>query len=318
MIRDHWKKTLPDHILAMPEAGQEIYGSIWRRHLEDLNFFMTAIGKVGSGKSTSLLKMLYECSTDPFTGERNFDVEKNVVFTVKDYLSLIEKIKPNEMAGQGILFDEIELEANSKGWDYLTKLFVHTCSTMRYKLNIVGATLPIEKQLAFQGRQLRDANLLCKFINRKFGYVGGRFHYMDYKLTTDTDKQALTLPARRHAPKRIEDLGNDYFAVRKITKVRVYNVPKKIDRIYKKKKFEYLDDYYRRWHKELSDMDQSKEKVNVEKIFEFIDDNKELVCDEKGRPNPVLLEMRLTETNIKQTQIKDICRAYKIFNDRKL
>lgn len=315
-IRKQWRRKLPEHLQAMPPAAQKIYGDIWKRHLDDLNWFMTAIGKVGSGKSTSLLKFLYECSTDPFTGERTFDVERDVVFTVKEYLNLVEKIKPDYDAGRSILFDEIELEANSKGWDYLTKLFVHTCSTMRYKLNIVGATLPIEKQLAFQGRQLRDANLHCKFINRRFGYMGGRYHLMDYKLTADTDKTALTIPAKRLAVKRIDDLGDDYYAVNKISKVRVYNVPRKIDKVYKKKKFEYLDEYYRKWKKDLEDMDSSKTKINPEKVFEYIDANKDLVCDEKGIPNPTLLEMKIENLGISQS--RDICRAYKVLNAKKI
>jgi len=313
-IRSKWRKDYPEHFYKMSDGARYIYGSMWKRHLEDLNFFLTSVGKVGVGKSTSILKLLYEVSTDPFTGDRNFNVETDVVFTVKDYLTVVEKIKPDYDAGKGILFDEIELEADSKGWDYLTKLFVRTCSTMRYKLAIVGATLPIEKQLAFQGRQLRDANIHCKKINRSEKTITAHFNYMDYKLITDTDKSVINLPAKRYAPRRIVDLGDDYFAVNKINKVKIKNIPIKIDRQYKRKKFEYLDEYYRSWVKELDDLVAGKEKIKPTKVFEFIDDNKDFICDEKGNPNPTLLEMKFD--NISTSQAKDICRAYKVQNQK--
>jgi hypothetical protein len=300
---------IPDHIASMSVTGRAIYEPIYKRRFNDLNFFMSSIGKVGSGKSTALLKMAYELQVDPTTLERNFDVETQVIFTVEGYVKAVKEIDPFKEPGKVIMFDEIELQANSKGWDRIGQAFILTASTCRYKLPIIFASLPIEKQLLFQGRQLRDANLHCRGVNHRDRYVLARYHLLSYNLTTDTNKKMELNPATRKAHRYFEDIDGSIIS-KKISKVKVHMPPLKIINKYKKMKNEFLNNYYEEqmklWEKEGS----GKQSFDVNEVFEYIDSNPEIKDKRTGQPNPLLLEMNYP--GLTSTKYKEICRAYNV------
>lgn len=313
-----WNKDfptrIPDHIAGMSVAGRVIYEPIYKRRFDDLNWFMSSIGKVGSGKSTALLKMAYELQVDPITLERNFDVEKQVVFTVKGYVQAIREINQEKEPGKCVLFDEIELEANSKGWDRIGQAFILTASTCRFKLPIIFASLPIEKQLLFQGRQLRDANLFCKGVNHRDQYTLGRYHLLSYNLTTDTNRKMEANPAIRKAHRYFEDIDGSIIA-KKISKVKVHIPPTTIIHKYKKMKNEFLNNYYEEQMKLWEKEGAAKLGFDVNEIFEYIDNNPDLKDKKTGYPNPLLLEIGYP--GLTQTKYKEICRAYNIKRELK-
>ena len=61
-------------------------------------------------------------------------------------------------------------------------------NTMRFKLNILGASLPREIDLIKQVRAMRDARLICDFINWNENKIHARYHILSYDQTTDTRK----------------------------------------------------------------------------------------------------------------------------------
>lgn len=313
MVSLSWNKEyptrIPEHISSMSVTGRAIYEPIYKRRFSDLNYFMSSIGRVGSGKSTALLKMAYELQVDPKTLERNFDVDTQVIFSVEDYVKSIKNIDPNKEPGKVIIFDEIELQANSKGWDRIGQAFILTASTCRYKLPIIFASLPIEKQLLFQGRQLRDANLFCRGVNHRDMYVLARYHLLSYNLTTDTNKKMEINPATRKAHRFFEDIDGAIIS-KKISKVKVHIPPLKIMRKYKKMKNEFLTSYYEEQVKLWEKEDTTKQNIDINDVFEYIDSNPEIKDKKTGQPNPLLLEMNYP--GLTSTKYKEICRAYNV------
>lgn len=318
MVSLSWNKEfptrIPDHIESMSVVGKAIYEPIYKRRFSDLNWFMTSIGRVGHGKSTALLKMAWELQVDPKTLDQNFDVEKQVVFTVEGFVDSVKNIDQDREPGKCIVFDEIELQANSKGWDRIGQAFILTASTCRYKLPIIFASLPIEKQLLFQGRQLRDANLYCRGVNHRDRYVLARYHLMSYNLTTDTNKRLEVNPATRKAPRFFEDIDGTIIS-KKISKVKVHMPPMPIIKKYKKMKNEFLKQYYedqmKLWEKESI----TKQSIDINNVFDFIDQNPEIKDKKTGQPNPLLLEMNYE--GITSSRAKEICRAYNIKKELK-
>lgn len=318
MVSISWNKNfstrLPDNILNMSTPAKAIYEPIYKRRFNDLNFFLSAIGKVGSGKSTALLKMAWELQVDNETLEQNFDVDTQIVFTVEDYVRSVQKIDPYKEAGKVILFDEIELQANSKGWDRIGQAFILTASTCRYKLPLIFASLPIEKQLLFQGRQLRDANLLCKGVNHRDKYVLARYHLLSYNLTTDTNKKMEMNPATRKAPKFYQNVEGTILS-KKISRVKIKIPPLPIIKKYKKLKNEFMNKYYEEQIKQWEKEETKGKNFDVNEVFAFIDDNPQIIDRKSGMPNPTLLEMEYE--GLSSSKAKDICRAYNIKNNIK-
>ena len=156
---------LPPHFAELPVVGRAIYTSIYMQRFSDMNWFGTTIGMPGAGKTTFFLKMLWELQVNPKTLERNFDPETQIVFNIKDFLNLVKKTDPVNNPGFGILYDEMELDAHSRGWGTISKQLELTVSTMRFKKNIMCASLPHEKQLLKGVRRLRNARIFCKFVN---------------------------------------------------------------------------------------------------------------------------------------------------------
>lgn len=303
---DIWKHKIPDHIWNAPEGERQIIKPIYERRLHDMNFFITTIGKPGQGKSSALLKLFTKLQVDPKSLEPNFDVEEQVVFTSKDFLSRIRNTNPETDPGKCILFDEIEIEANSKGWDKTAYKIGLAVNTMRFKLNILGASLPREIDLIKQVRAMRDARLICDFINWNENKIHARYHILSYDQTTDTRKSTGN-DAKGYNVRYKTVTSSGMRITNKIKYVKIGRVEKSIEKKYKRMKADYLNGFY---DKEIARMDSEdgKNGIGFSKVAEWIDKHKDMVSF-KDKINPVLVQDYM---NISQTQAKEFVRAYNI------
>jgi hypothetical protein len=302
-----WMHKIPDHIWNAPEGERKIIQPIYERRMHDMNFFLTTIGKPGQGKSSALLKLFTKLQVDPKSLEPNFDVKTQVVFSSKDFLDRVRHTNPKEDPGKCILFDEIEIEANSKGWDKTAYKIGLAVNTMRFKLNVLGASLPRGIDLIKPVRAMRDARLICDFINWKEHKIHARYHILNYNLTADTFKNKSGADAKGYNVRYKTRTSSGKLITNKIKYVKIGRVDKKIDRDYKKMKADYLNDFY---DKEIQRMDkeENKQGLGFSSVAEWLDKNYDSVSL-NGKMNPVLLQDYL---HLSLTQSKEYIRAYNI------
>ena len=300
------KIELPQHIAEMPQIPRAMYSAIYNRRFNDTNWFGTSIGMPGLGKSTSLIKMMYELQVDPKTLERNFDPREQVVFSIKDFIRRVQATDGDKDPGRCILFDEIEIEANSRGWDSISKQLELTVSTMRFKKNIIGASLPHERQLLKSVRRLRNVRVFCKSVNHDQGYVYAKYHNLVYDMTADT-QNSNSKDAKNYFPRLNLNTPNGVRPF-KVVGVKIRKPPNKIIRPYKKMKVEFLNDFYARQiaHWDREDKKNEDDDVDFNTAFEYIDKYK-LDLMYKDKVEPTLLSEAL---KISTSKAREYARAY--------
>lgn len=304
--------NIPQHIAEMPDISRGIYTYIYCKRFQDLNYNLTAVGKPGSGKTTALLKMAYELQVDKKTLERNFDVETQVVFTTEGFTKLIKETDPKTEPGKVVIFDEIEIEANSKSWDMIGQIYTLTASTCRYKQNIIMASLPLEQQLVLQGRELRDSRLTCNFIDYERNLINAKFENLEYNVhTKDTYGNRFYSNAIAKGTFFRFNKDDVHYIV---DPVWIGNIPRYMDKKYKKMKNDYLSGYYDKQLKVLQERSKEKRAMSYMEIAEFIDKNKEDLLTNKGLVDPVLVH---TYTGLPLGRAKEYVRAYN-FSNKKL
>src|SRR6056297_4284589 len=180
------QQAVPTHLLEMSPLAKEILLPIFMRRYRETNFFLTTSGYPGTGKSFALLKMFEELQVEKKDFAKNFDVDEQVVFTGMDFIRQVRKTDPDKQPGKCILFDEIEIEANSKGWDKVGQQIALAVNTMRFKKNILGASLPRETDLIKGVRSLRNARVITKDIDFKAKQIVAKYMYINYHLYSDT------------------------------------------------------------------------------------------------------------------------------------
>ena len=304
-------RKLPRHILEFKEGKKSFLSSIYAKRFDEQNFFITSIGMPGAGKSTALLKLLWELQVDPITKERNFDVEKQVVFDAISFLKLIKETNPKTNPGFGILFDEIEIDANARGWDKINRMLELAISTMRFKQNILCASLPHERQLMKSVRRLRNAYLDCKFVNHYDEFVYAKFYHLDYNMTADTLRTNMNIDAKRYKHR--------FFAYDKSNQRRKYQIssfrfklpPRDIIKTYKKKKTVFLNTFYENAIQGFEKEDKKNANtITYDRFAEFVDRNKDEFAY-KARGKIYLHAALLSEAlKIPKTQANDYCKIY--------
>jgi hypothetical protein len=299
-------RRLPQHIMDMPQIPRAIYTSIYAKRWDDTNYFISSIGMPGCGKSTSLLKMAYELQVDPVTLERNFDVEQQVVFSVREFEKKVQATNEKLEPGKVVIYDEIEIDANARGFDAVSKQLELVVSTMRFKKNIIGVSLPHERQLLKSVRRLRNARLDCKFVNHAQGFTWAKLYNLVYDMTADTHNNS-NKEAKNYFPRFNLQTANGIRPF-KIKGLKVKLPPKHIIKPYKKMKSEFLNDFYAKqiayWDKE--DSKKVDDGVNFSTACEWIDKYKdELVY--KGKVEPILLADQL---KISESKARGYATAY--------
>lgn len=303
-----WNKRtvgIPQHIAEMPEISRGIYSHIFCKRFEDLNYNLTTLGQPGTGKTTTLLKMAYELQVDPRTLERNFDVEQQVVFTTEGFTNFIKNTDERKDPGKVIIFDEIEIEANSKSWDTIGQVYALTISTCRYKKNIIFASLPLEQQLILHGRELRNARITCNYIDHYTNKINAKYENLDYTVHSK-DTYGGKYYSNALAKGTFFRFNKDDIPYI-VDPVWFGNIPHDMDKKYKKMKFEYLKGFYERQTQILADQSKKKHSVSAKEVWDFIDTNKNDLKNDKGLIDPVMVHSMI---GIPLTKAKDYVRAY--------
>lgn len=300
-------QNIPNHILDAPPLAKHILLPIYMRRFRDTNWFMTTAGYPGTGKSFALLKMFSLLQVDNKTLEPNFDPEEQVVFTGMDFIKQVRKTNQRTEAGKCILFDEIEIEANSKGWDKVGQQIALAVNTMRFKKNILGASLPRETDLLKGVRSLRNARLITRDIDFKTNEVVGKYMYVNYNLSIDTHDHLNKNPAYAYYPKYVYENEEGIKSSIKINEVRLGKPPKHIIKSYVRKKEEFLNDFY---DKQLDYFRQQEKKkqgeIGFDEAYDFIKRNVNEI-GVNGQIEPILLS---NELNISATKAKEFAKAY--------
>lgn len=302
--KDFEGQWLPNHIRDASPLKKKILLPIYMRRFRDSNFFLTTAGYPGTGKSWALLKLFWELQVDPKTLERNFDPETQVVFSGMDFIKQVRNTDPDTQPGKCILFDEIEIEANSKGWDKVGQQIALAVNTMRFKKNILGASLPRETDLIKGVRSLRNARVITKDIDFKAEQIVAKYMYINYHLYSDTHDQNTRNAAYAAYPKLDhKDEEGNYLSV-KIDEIRFSKPPKYIIKKYQAKKKEYLNGFY---DKQLDFFKKEERKKNggigFEEAYEYIKKNEErLGMYAVGKIDPTLLgnDLQLSKTEAKE------------------
>lgn len=297
----------PESLMTANEIERAILKPIYHRRFVDRNFFMTAIGGTGSGKSTLCLKFLEKLQVDPKTLEPNFDPREQVVFTVHDFIERVRTTNQRNNPGFGILFDEIEIEGNSIGFDTLARKLAFTVSTMRFKKNLIFASMPIERQLLKQVRTLRDARANCLYVDWHYKTIVAKYQYLNYKMTADTDDMSGN-DARAYNVRYQDYTPEGYIEEKKISHIYVKPPSKKIEKVYKKMKEDFLhawmDKQLFEWKK-----DENKQKITYDVVAEHIDKHKEFLIGKRGSVNATILSEDL---NIPITKAREYARMYSL------
>ena len=305
-LYEKYKHKIPQKIMELSRVGKEIIIPIFLRRYQEMNWFGTTIGSPGAGKSTLFLRLFELLQVDPKTNEPNFDPETQVVFSGKDFMDRVRHTDPITNPGYCILFDEIEIEANSRGWDSTAKKIGLTVSTMRSRMNIVGASLPLESQLLKHVRSMRDARIKCKYVNRFKKTIHAKYEKLDYNQTMDTNQH-----------KRADAKGEFIRFYKDGVKYRISSVDFKMPsikliRAYKKIKRKYLDAFY---DKQIDIMNKEDSKfgngISFDDVCAYLDKYK----DSFGignKINPVLLQ---NELGINLTRAKEYIKAYNTRNE---
>ena len=138
---------------------------------KNTNFMGIFVGKVGTGKSWSALRIAEQ--TDP-----TFNISR-VFFSIKDLLDAVEKdnIKPT----QAVIFDEAGIDASNRD-SYMSmknKAIAHLNQTWRYKRIICIWTVPDITNIDAGTRKSFDTIFETKEVYANAGYVKVTCKFMD-------------------------------------------------------------------------------------------------------------------------------------------
>jgi len=267
------KDEIPDYLDDLPDASREILLPIYLKRFQKSNYFMTGVGMPGAGKSLGLIIILSLLDVDKETLQPTFDPKKQVVFTCPAFLDRVNATDPLTHPGYALLFDEIEIEAHSRSWNNISRQIELAVSTMRFKQNILAASLPSELQLNKRVRALRNARMVFDGIDFRTKISRARYYTLDYTQTADT-----------HSGK-YKNIEAKAYNVRYYTKDPEKSIKKVIKKLYlkkpceqivydyEKKKRKYLEGYYQDQVNAFKKEDGS-ENITFEKAIEFIHKNK--------------------------------------------
>jgi len=243
---------------AMPKKVKQcfLYRRAWRnvfRKKKNATFIF--VGDVGSGKSTAGLRLCEDL-------DQKFSVER-VVFSVKDFLRLIEKgdsigkLRP----GSAILFDEIagsEEGADSRSaMSKVNQRMSFLATTYRAKRYITVYCSPLLTQIDARVRRVGITAILdFQGIDFKANYSYARPYWI--VVQKFSGKEYNPSP-------RLKDKESG-----KLRKVRTVHFPlpsSDLLKAYEKKKMRFLDSSIARWRQQLEKEEKSKKKVSMNEVY---------------------------------------------------
>jgi len=269
-----WDKTMPQHI-KRNFIYRHVHNQVWENKS---NGTFIAIGKPGSGKSVSVIKMAYDL--DPtFTLER-------VCYCLEDFLRLVDEgdSKGKLYPGNVIIFDEIVTDQGADSRSAMSKsnkIMNYITASFRARRLIVFYCLPSLLQL---DKNVRDINVtgifevLHKDTKKRKNLC--KFQWTRY--------DANTQKAFRVFPRLVNKEGKVF----KIDSVWVGIPPNEIIEEYDKKKMAYLQKNIERWH------DMAKRQSNKQKADKISD--KEILARIQLDKDKFLVGGRINAYKIKE------------------
>lgn len=299
------KDKIPDYLLHANEATREILLPIYLKRFQKANFFLTGVGMPGAGKSLGLIRLLSLLDVDPVTLQPTFDPRTQVVFTCSEFLDQVNATDQTVHPGRGILFDEIEIEAHSRSWNDISRRIELAVSTMRYKQNILAASLPSELQLNKRVRALRNARMIFDGIDFYSKKSKARYYTLDYMQTADTHSGKYKNLEAKAWNVRFHTKDVDRSIKKVIKKLYISKPCNQIVYDYERKKNKYLTKYYQDQVNEFKKED-NKDKFSFEDAMDYIHHNKKQLGVD-GEINATLVD---NDLGIGITKAKRYIKAY--------
>lgn len=153
---------------------------IWlETRYNDQAYFGSVIGKMGSGKSwwCLYLGLIFGYNEKM---QREFSVERNVIFTIDDYL---KAIRNPSYPGEPLIFEEAETTVNAQE-HYKEEViwFSKIISTQRSRNPISLFNLPAETQIAASMRRLRLGQFVFKKSYKQLGFSKFAYQELEYPM----------------------------------------------------------------------------------------------------------------------------------------
>lgn len=143
----------------MKTEQNPVVGYIKRRIKRNKNFMGIVCGETGSGKTYGAIALALAI-------DEEFDIEKQLVFTIKDFMNLLNN--KTLKRGQVIIFDEAGTNMNSRTWyDVQQRLFNYVLQTFRHMGIVVFFTTPSFDFIDSHSRKLFHAYFEPMRINYK-------------------------------------------------------------------------------------------------------------------------------------------------------
>jgi len=227
---------------------------------ENKQFFAMCSGKLGSGKSISMLS-IGEVLNYTLTG-KEFDISQ-VCFTLLDLLRNLNK-RPKLPRGSVILADEIQLSGDAQRFmtDEVQDM-QKILTTCRYRGYVILSTLPERGQLAKRGRTVADGffKTTGRMVQRKYAVL----RYYNIQRNPEQNKDYT---------KVLKGVDNKGRIINYEDMVVMYP-SKELARQYDRKKTQFTDDMYLTMQKTIEFKKQANEKNNDDIINEILE-NKEM------------------------------------------
>jgi hypothetical protein len=145
----------------------------------DQAIFDSVIGKMGSGKSWWCLYCGLVLSYNEKM-EREFSVERNVIFDQPSYLKVIRK---PAFKGEVLIYEEAETTVNAQEhYKDEVIMFSKIISTQRSRNPIALFNLPAETQIAASIRRLRLGQFVFKKAYKQLGFSTFSYQDLDYPM----------------------------------------------------------------------------------------------------------------------------------------
>jgi len=223
---------------------------------EQRNWLCLVMGKVGSGKSFSALRIAELM-------DKNFNIDR-VVFNEDDFMNLVRSNLPK---GSFIVADEIGSWLPAREYMTMTnRLLSYVLQTFRFKQLGILWTTPVSRFVDKNLRSMADATLETLKVYRSKQEVECKFK--NYEINPITGKEYYKFPVV---------LRPDGSHIT-ITRVFISRPSPELEKAYLKKKKEHMDKFYDKIHQTLKYLDKTGKKY----LGKTIEEGKLVKCKKCG------------------------------------
>lgn len=288
---------------------QVLFYEMWRRpNLSNNNTFTITFGSTGSGKSWGDIFFGWCLDVDKNTQIHRFD-ENSIVFNP---ISFIKKVRRPNHYGESIVFEELEIDANSKeSFKKETKILGKTMSLIRSKRQIIFFNLPAETQLSAEIRRLSFGSFHFKGVSPSQEFSNFSFEYVIHPKKADSINK-FDKYIRRIYPHYIRKVSEekDIYQMVKIWNSKLYlpfHVPafRQLIRKYETAKKDYQNQILDEFADSLMDVKDQEQNLTISDYIKIIEKDRSNFLDKKGKVLVTkLVEKYPTMTVAKATLLK--------------